>query len=73
MFSLESLEEHFSAKKSIIQELSTYVSFLWNFDPTSSNRFREEASMILAFKFTFRGVYLLKVVIELVPKTYSMK
>ena len=29
--------------------------------------------MILAFKFTFRGVYLLKVVIELVPKTYSMK
>lgn len=57
MFSLESLEEHFSAKKSIIQELSTYVSFLWNFDPTSSNRFREEALMILAFKFTFRGVY----------------
>lgn len=29
--------------------------------------------MILAFKFTFRGVYFLKVVIELVPKTYSMK
>ena len=31
--------------------------------------------MILAFKFTFRGVYLPKVVIELVPKTYvySMK
>ena len=29
--------------------------------------------MILAFKFTFRGVYLLKVVIEIVPKTYSMK
>ena len=73
IFSLESLEERFSAKKSIIQELSNYVSFLWNFDTTSSNRFREEALMILAFKFTFRGVYLLKVVIELVPKTYSMK
>jgi len=29
--------------------------------------------MILASKFTFRGVYLLKAVIELVPKTYSMK
>lgn len=73
MFSLESLEEHYSTKKSIIQELRTHISFLRNFDPTSGNQFGEEALMILASKFTARGVYLLKAVIELVPKTYSMK
>ena len=74
MFSLESLEECFSAKKSIIQELNTHVSFLRNFDLASSNQFgEEEALMILASKFTFRGVYLLKAVIKHVPKTYSMK
>lgn len=73
MFSLESLEEHYSTKTSIIQELRTHISFLRNFDPTSGNQFGEEALMILASKFTARGVYLLKAVIELVPKTYSMK
>ena len=74
MFSLESLEERFSAKKSIIQELSTHVSFLRSFDLASSNQFgEEEALMILASKFSFRGLYLLKAVIKHVPKTYSMK
>ena len=74
MFSLQSIEERLSEKKTLSQELSTHISFLRSIDLAITNQFgEEEALMILASKFTFSGVLLLKAAIQHVPKTYSMK
>ena len=73
-YSLESLEQHFSAKRAFKEEISANIAYLRGIDISSIDDVEEEeALVILSSKITFSGVLFLKAVIRHVPKTYVMK
>ena len=72
--SLESLEQHFSAKRAFKEELSANIAYLRGIDISSTDDVEEEETLvILSSKITFKGVLFLKATIRHVPKTYVMK
>ena len=69
-FSLESLEQHFSAKRASKEQLSANIAYLHGIDMSSIDDVEEEeALVILSSKITFSGVLFLKAAIRHVPKT----
>lgn len=74
MFSLDSLEKRFLARKAFREELASKIAFLLDIDLSTKDVEEEEASLlILASKISFQGVIFLKAAIQHVPQTYVMK
>ncbi|KAL9977756.1 hypothetical protein ACROYT_G015196 [Oculina patagonica] len=74
MFSLDSLDKRFLARKAFQEQLASKIAFLRGIDLSTMDVDEEEASLlILASKITFQGVIFLKAAIQHVPQTYVMK